>query len=128
MRILLYVLILAALFFAPVERLDVAKLEPVQAVAVYKENGMVVLETDTEDKGAGKTAKEALENMKQSTPSVIYLDTAEYLLVAEEAQGEEETLRQYLKSSVKVSDYYGGSVKEAAKYVDVHGNAGKMQQ
>ena len=128
MRILLYVLILAALFFAPVERLDVAKLEPVQAVAVYKENGLVVLETDTEDKGRGKTAEEALENMTQNTPSVIYLDTAEYLLVAEEAKGDAEALRQYLRPSVKVADYFGGSVKEAAKYVAVHGNAEKLQQ
>ena len=111
MRIVIYALILAALFFAPVERLDVAKLEPVQAVAIYKENDMVVLETDTEDKGSGKTAEEALQNMKQNTPTVIYLDTAEYLLVAEEAKWDVEALRQYLKPSVKVSAYTGGSVK-----------------
>ena len=127
MRIVLYALILAALFFAPVERLDVAKLEPVQAVAIYKENDMVVLETDTEDKGSGKTAEEALQNMKQNTPTVIYLDTAEYLLVAEEAKWDVEALRQYLKPSVKVSAYTGDSVKEAAKYADVHEKSDELK-
>ena len=127
MRGLLYGLILTALLFAPVERLDVAKLEPVQAVAIYKEDGMVILETDTEDKGRGKTAIEALQDMKKNTASVIYLDTAEYLLVSEEANGDTEALRSFLKPSVKVSAYIGGSVGEAAKYADVHGDSVKLK-
>lgn len=127
MRILLYILLLASLFFAPVDRLDIADLEPVQAVALYTENGTVVLETDTEDRGSGATATEALRNMKQNTASVIYLDTAEFLLVAEDAKSHVEELRQYLKSSVKVAPYNGGSVREEAKYADVHGNPPRLR-
>ena len=120
MRKMLYALILAALYFAPVERLDVADLEPVRAVAVYKENGRVVLETDTEDRGEGMSAEEALQALKKNTPSVIYLDTAEFLLISENAEDQVDMLRKHLRSTVKVASYNGGPVKEEAEYADIH--------
>ena len=120
MRRLCYLAILVGIFFAPVEKLDIADLEPVQAVAVYMDGDNVVLETDTQDKGRGKSAEEALADMKKNTPTVIYLDTAEYLLVAKNAEDYADTLRGYLKRDIKIVEYYGGSVKEEAKYADVH--------
>ena len=96
MRKILYVAILAALFFAPLERADVAKLLPIQAVAVYADNGQVVLETDAKAQGRGDSAEQALENMKATTSAVVYLDTAEYLLVSEDAAPFAEALRGVL--------------------------------
>ena len=80
-RMVLYGLILGALFFAPVESAEIAKLEPVQAVWMYMENDSVVLETDTQDKGAGATVEEALADMKRRSAGIIYLDTAQYVFV-----------------------------------------------
>ena len=60
MRRILYVLILVLAFIAPVDRLDIAKLQPIEAVAVYLEEGEVVLETDTGDLGRGATEELAL--------------------------------------------------------------------
>ena len=73
-RIVIYVLILAATLFVPVKGNDIGRLRPVQAVLVYKENQNVLIQTDTEDTGVGQTAKEALQNLKDTTPGVIYLE------------------------------------------------------
>ena len=126
MRILLYIIILAAsLFFAPVDRLDIAKLEPVEAVAVYMEEGRVALQTDGEDIGSGVTAQEALADLKENALAVIYLDTADYLLVGEGAEEAAKDLQQYLQKSVQIGKYNGGNIKEEAQYLDVHKNAAK---
>lgn len=125
MRRILYGVILLAAFFAPVERLDVAKLLPVEAVAIYLEEGAVVLETDSEERGRGDTVQAALENLKQNATKIIYLDTARYLLVAENAQAQAQELLQYLKPSVRQGTYAGGDVKEEAKYLDAHSESAK---
>ena len=127
MRILLYIVILVAMFFAPVDRLDIAKLEPVEAVAVYLEDGLIALQTDGEDIGRGTTAQEALADLKENALVVIYLDTADYLLIGEGAEGAAQDLRQHLRKSVQTGKYNGGNVKEEAKYLDVHGNAEKPE-
>lgn len=127
MRILLYIAILAAMLFAPVDRLDIAKLEPVEAVAVYMEDGQITLQTDGENIGKGATAQEALTDLKENALAVIYLDTADYLLIGEGAENAANDLRQYLRESVQIGKYNGGNVKEEAKYLDVHGNAEKPE-
>ena len=120
MRLLLYICILALLPFAPVNRLDVAKLQPVQTVAVSIEEGQVVIETDTENRGRGRSVREAVENLETNTPGVIYLDTAQYLLITEEAMSQLEELKGYMFPSVRVSLWDGkGSVETAAKFLDI---------
>ncbi|MBQ8358345.1 MAG: hypothetical protein IJX37_00320 [Oscillospiraceae bacterium] len=129
MRRILYIIILALLFLAPVERLDVAKLEPVQTVALYADENGIVLETDTDNKGRGATVDSAHEDLEQRTPGVIYLDTAEYLLVTQNAVDYVDALRKYLHPSVKVSLWDGeGSVKDAAKYLGVEKDLPKLRQ
>ena len=120
MRAILYICILALLFLAPVERLDVAKLEPVQTVAVRIESQRVVIETDTKNRGQGRTLQEAVQDLKENTPGVIYLDTAQYLLLTEDAVKYDRELKNYMRLSVKVSIWDGdGSVETAAKYLAV---------
>lgn len=119
-RVFLYILILGALFFVPLERMEIAKLEPVQGVWMYEEDGRIVLETDTKDKGVGTTAKEALENMKKQSSGIIYLDTAQYLLLTN-AEGQISTLKQYLKGSVQLCGWDGeGELSDAILYADAH--------
>ncbi len=128
MRKILYIVILGMLFFAPLERLDIAKLLPVKAVAMYMENDQVVLETDTAYLGRGDSAISALTDLKEKTPAVVYLDTAEYLLVEQNAVEYVDMLRQELKPSVKVCVCQAaGRVKEAVEYLEVHSNLPKLQ-
>ena len=120
MRTVVYILIIIVTLLIPVQRLDVAKLQPVEALAIYEDQGMVVVLTDTEDKGVGETAHQALENLKETTAAVIYLDTAEYLLVAQGAESYTEEFEEYLKPYIKVRPYNGGTVKDEVKYLDAH--------
>lgn len=120
-RIVLYCIILGALLVVPVEKLDVGDLEPVQAVWVYQQEGQVVLETDTQDRGDGNTVEEALADLKTHCKGIIYLDTAQFLLVAEDTADRIPALTNHLKGKVKVCQWDGeGSVADAAKYMAAH--------
>ena len=127
MKFILYALIIALSLFAPVTRLDIAKLSPVEAVAVYKEYGQVVLKTDEENEGRGENVHLALADLREKASVIIYLDTARYLLVGEGAEAEAAALQAYLKESVLVGNYAGGDVKEEAKYLDVHTDSAKPE-
>ena len=127
MRSVVCIAILLLSLFAPVERLDVAKLQPVQTVAVSMNGQEVVLETDTGDVGRGVTGKEALKDLQENALSVIYLDTAEYLLVADGAEYQAEQLRPHLSGMVRVGEYGGGSVEEETKYWKIHGDLPKLR-
>lgn len=121
-RIILYALILILTLLLPVNRLDVAELRPVEVIYIYKENDRVVMETDTEDKGTGADAAQALADMRATSPAVIYLDTAEFLLIGEDAKEEAETLRSELKENVRLCEAAGQiDLPLAAKYLTVHG-------
>ena len=123
MRILLYIVILALLFLAPVERLDVAKLEPVQTVAVSVADGQINFETDTGNRGRGENVQAAIDDLEENTPGVIYLDTAQYLLITEQAAQYSQELEKYLRTTVKVSLWDGqGRVEQAAKFLAVRGD------
>ena len=120
-RIILYCILLAVVTMIPIKQLDVGDLEPVQAVWLYLQGDEVVLQTDTKDVGIGESVKDALKDLEENCLGIIYLDTAEYLLVAEDAQTLIPELEQYLKGSVRVCSWDGkGSVEDAARYMDAH--------
>lgn len=128
MRKIICILIIAALCFVPLKRVDIAKLRPIQAVAMYMEDQQIVLETDTGDQGRGKRVLDALQNLKEKTAAVVYLDTADFLLVAENAISHVGELAQNIKQSVKVCVCEAaGRVKEVAQYLEVHGNLPKLK-
>lgn len=120
MRTQLYIVLLGLMLLAPVKRLDVSKLEPVEAVAVTLENGMVCLTTDTEAEGKGITAEEALLSMKENTSGIIYLDTARFLLIGENAEDAAQDLKSWLRKNVRICKYSGSDVKEETKRLDAH--------
>ena len=120
-RILLYGIILIGALMIPVNRLDVEDLEPVQTVWLFREGDRIVLETDTEDKGVGDTLEAALGDLKENCVGIIYLDTARFLLVAENARDQLADVKAHLKDSVKACFWDGeGSVAEAGAYMSAH--------
>ena len=114
-RIIIYCIILAGILWIPVEKSEIRDLEPIQAVWMYMENGEVVLVTDTEDEGRGESVSEALDVMKEKSSGIIYLDTAQFLLVSETAQEKVSEIIPFLKAKVKVGLWEGGNLKEAAR-------------
>lgn len=121
-------LVLAGLIAAPVKRLDVAELEPVEVVYFDVQNDMCYLITDTGAEGCGDTIDAALENMKSATPAVVYLDTAEYLLVSEKAIGELDEVRKLVKDSVQVCCAQNPDMKIAANYLETHEKLPKLKE
>lgn len=120
-KITLYILLLAAAVLAPLQGMDVGKLQPVGLVQLYKEGKTVVIVTDTGDSGRGDTVEAAFKNLEDTTPGVIFLDTADYLLISKDAVGEVENLSSWLKTSVRVC-YAEKDIgtTEAMEYLVVH--------
>jgi hypothetical protein len=106
------------MLFAPVKRMDITKLEPVEAIAVEKEKGKVVLTTDTQSVGTGTNTEKALVALKENSLGIIYLDTVRYLLVESGAEDAAKQLAPFLHRSVAVSPYNGGGIKEEVRYLD----------
>ena len=120
-RIIIYIALLAAALAFPGERTDVGKLKPVGLVQLYKEDDMIVIVTDTGDSGVGKTAQSAFENLEATTSGIIFLDTADYLLLSVSAIDEAEGLEMYLKPSVRVCFAQKDvDPMAAAEYLEVH--------
>ena len=127
-RIALYIGVLAVLVLVPVHGADIGKLRPVQVVSVYKENNWVVMETDTDDRGYGGTALQALRNLKDTSNGIIYLDTAEYLLVTKDTVNAVEELRPELKSNVRLCMATKPlDLTEVSQYLSVHGGLPKLK-
>ncbi len=121
-RIIIYVLLLAVTLLVPVRKADVARLRPIEVIALHKSGDTVTLLSDTQDRGEGSNVLQALADMKQTSPAIIYLDTAEYLLVGEGAQEEVDALRSVLGGGVRLCSVQDGiDPKEAAAYLPVHG-------
>ena len=60
---------------------DVARLHPAEAVQVEMQGQMLVLTTDTGLWGRGLTAAMALEDLKNTAPGEVFLETAQVALV-----------------------------------------------
>lgn len=121
-RLIFYVLITALVLWIPVQSSDVGKLRPVQVVVIRKQAQQVVILTDTADKGQGNSCALAMQDLHNSTPAAVYLDTAEFLLIGEGAQEDAQYLRGLLKKDVQV--YLEENVQDlslAAQYLSVHG-------
>jgi hypothetical protein len=127
-RIILYIIICALTLLIPVERMDIAKLRPVETVILQKQGDVVTIATDTDDSGQGTDALQALQNMKETAKGIIYLDTAQYLLVSEDAADLVQQLRPHLKHSVTLYKCeLIVDTKEVSRYLDIHGNGPKLK-
>lgn len=128
MRILLYIIIISALLFVPLDPLDIGKLEPVQTVSVRYEQNKIILETDTKNRGEGETVEEAIRDLKKGTPGVIYLDTAQYLLFTKGAIPYIQGLEKHLRDQVRACLWDGkGSVEMADKYLCVRNDLPRLK-
>ena len=103
------------------DRTDIGKLQPVALLQLSREARTLVIETDTGDMGQGATLEEAFEDLKQSTPAAIFLETADYLLVTEDTRIYTKELLDFLRPGTEVllisEPVDTGS---AAKYLDNH--------
>ena len=120
-KILLYMLLLGAALVLPLEGSDVGSLLPVELVQLDKMGDSVVISTDAGTTGTGETVKTAIRDMEKTAVGIVFLDTADYLLVKESAMPEVESIKEHLKPSVRVCiQHVEMNLKDAAAYLSVH--------
>ena len=100
-RRILYAALLIAVFFAPVKRVNVADLEPVEAILLTRTAETVTLTTDTDISGTGEDISRAMENLRKNTPGELFLDTVQYVALPDLDDSDQETLKTYLPAGVK---------------------------
>ena len=120
MKIMLYITLAALALAAPRERADVGKLRPVEVIAVNQSGEGYVIRTDLGDRGAGATLAEAVNDLRDTAPGIVYLDTAEYLLLENEVT-DTAYLEQILKPRVRVCGAQTGiDLEGSGQYLDIH--------
>ena len=128
-RWLLYVAVLIVLGTSSSQGADIGKLTPVEVVWLAEEDGQVFLECDTGDAGRGETFQDALKDMKAAALGVIFLETADYLIVE---QGREALLEQaydLLRPSCKICVAQSKpDLQKAAMFLNAHEPQATLRQ
>lgn len=128
-RIIFYCILLAVALAIPIKKIDISDLEPIQVVKMDRQNGNIILQTDTGDQGIGENVQQALENLKQNSAGIIYLDTAEFLTVTENALEYVGSMKAYLKEKVRLCQWDGeGELTAVGKYMQAHKTGVRLKQ
>lgn len=77
-------LVLSALVYAPRAKTDLGSLLPVETLCVTRERGRVVV-SGREVRGEGRDWASAMENLEATASGAVFLETADRLIVAENA-------------------------------------------
>ena len=105
---------------SPFRGTDIGKLRPAQWVYLSRQEDTVWLETDTGDRGGGADVLSALEDLRQSAPGKLFLETADYALVSREALQDLLQLRSVLRSGVEVCLAEEKPDENTAAYLRAH--------
>lgn len=115
------ILVLAAWNWMPFQGTDIAKLQPVEVIRISRDGPCVQIETDTGDLGRGATVEEALQNLKDTTSGTVFLETADYLIAAENGQDLIDEIRPFLRPACKPCVEQGHiPLEDAAAFLDSH--------
>ena len=119
-RIVLYMVALSLLLLGG-RGTEIGSLRPVEVVQIYEKSGILFLKTDTGDMGWGLTVNQAVTKLKDTTPGVIYLDTADYLLLGKDTERYLLSMRRYLKNKTRmVYSPEDMDLEAAAGYLRIH--------
>ena len=115
-------LLLAALLVGNADaRTDVADLIPVEVIRLRTDGSLVYLETDVAGSGIGYNMKAAVDDLKQKASGEVFMDTAEYLLVAPDALNLIPHLQDIIRPSCKLCVEIGKvDIKQVAAYLKTH--------
>ena len=120
-RIILYLGILAAVCWAGNPGTDIGMLIPVETVFIQKLENGIVMETDSGDRGVGLTVRQAAVDLERKADGVIYLDTADYLIVNKEAEVLLYHLQKNQKQEVSLCETEAQiDVQEVTPYLRAH--------
>lgn len=95
-------LALLAFIALPSSGTELGQLHPVSLLVVRTQGKTIQLLTDTLDVGAGETLDTALQNLEDTTPGHVFLDTVEHLILTEQTRFLIPQLKQLLRPGVTV--------------------------
>ena len=99
---LMMLLVLLAFAALPTSGTELGELHPVSLLFVRIDGKNVRLCTDTLDTGEGETLDAALQNLEDTTPGYLFLDTVEHLILTEQTRYLIPQLKKLLRPGVTV--------------------------
>lgn len=99
---------------------DISRLEPVRLIHIYKEADALHIETDTGDRGSGKTLPEAAADLQGRADGEIFLETAEFLLLDPDVPITADFCRLLRPGCGVVYTDQAVDLSAAAEYLEVH--------
>ena len=96
-------------------------LEPVSLVRIDRSGAGILVETDTGVKGQGEDFLAAIADLHDKAAAVVFLDTADWLLLPNGESIAVQDLLTVFRPSVRVCIWEGSlDCKTAASYLNVH--------
>ena len=120
-RWILYAAILILLVAAPFQKMNISRLSPVQTVWVAEVNGEILLQTAGGAQGIGADIPAALENLNAGAADIVFLETADYLIIE---TGTEALLEQaslvFRPSCMVCAAASMPELEQATKFLRIH--------
>lgn len=99
---------------------DISRMEPVGLVHISSNGGQITVQTDTGASGSGVTLTAAVEDLHESSPAVVFLDTAEFLLV-DGQQALNREVYELFRPACRVCAVQGeADLQQAYDYLRIH--------
>lgn len=109
------------LFFLPERGMEISRLRPASLLYVYESEGNVVMQTDMGDRGEGGNPKDALLDLKRCAPGIVFLDTAQHLILTEQTLALLSEISEILQPTAEVWIGKNGlDAKKAEAYLSAH--------
>lgn len=99
---------------------DVGQLQPIQTVRVARET-WITIDTDTGERGTGETLADAFRDLNATAPGKVFLETAEFLILAPGCESLLPELAEYLRPSCCVCMESGETdIQNVGEYLEAH--------
>lgn len=116
--------ILAAILLAlmPERGTELGKLLPVETLLIEKEKERYVVSADTGEQAEGESLAAAMAGLQRGAPGVLFLDTADYVLVSRTALDCVAELSDYVRPGTRIYQTVGKpELSEIGAFLRTHG-------
>ena len=111
-----------AMLLLPQRGTEVGKLLPVETLLIEKQAGQYRVSTDTGNTARGDSLEKAVDALRAEAPGILFLDTADYVLLAGAAEDCMEKLPDYVRPGTRVYKMEGtAELPEIGSFLKTHG-------
>lgn len=111
-----------ALLLLPRRGTEVGKLLPVETLLIEKQAGQYRVSTDTGHTARDDSLEKAVDTLRAEAPGILFLDTADYVLLAGEAEECAEKLPNYVRPGTRVYKLEGTvELSKIGPFLKTHG-------